>query len=190
MFRRRDVRILVDGKSVASLPFPKPASPYAELPFELDGNDLIGVSWLPTSSWAEGLPLRYDLISNGHSLCDGATIEDVRHGAPAPGAPYPRSFYYLDMTLQVAPAAASPGLILAIGRSVDRLGWLNALASAALLLASVWTASWLASRTWRRVRGEEAWTVRRRVALGWGTAIACYAFALAIVVVLLIGVNS
>jgi hypothetical protein len=33
VFRGRDVRILVDGKRVAELPFPKPASPYHEVAF-------------------------------------------------------------------------------------------------------------------------------------------------------------
>lgn len=190
VFRRRDVRILVDGKRVASLSFPKPASPYQEVAFELDGYDLIGVTWLPTESWPEGLPLRYDLIANGRSLSDGSSHDEVRQGAPAPGAPYPRSFYYLDITVRIAPAAALPGLAVGIGRSADQLGWQRAFGLVALILIGVALASQLGSRAWQRIRTDEARSVRSRVALGWAALGACYTVAVAVAIALLAAARS
>lgn len=46
VFRARDVRILVDGERVAEVPYPRPASPYHEVAFELAGHAMVGVAHL------------------------------------------------------------------------------------------------------------------------------------------------
>jgi hypothetical protein len=186
VFRRRDVRVLVDGKSVATLPFPTPASPYQEVPVQLDGHDLIAAAWLPTESWAEGMPLRYDVVANGRSLVDGATLEQVRRGAPEPGAPYPRSFYVLDATMRIAPAAAGPGLAIGVARSSEALGWAKMFGLLALLLVTFAAASWLGSQVWKRIKSEASRSARSRAIRGWLALGLCYGAALVGVAAILV----
>jgi hypothetical protein len=179
VFRRRNVRVLVDGNSVASLPFPKPAAPYQEVPVQLDGHDLIAVTWLPTESWVEGLPLRYDVVANGRSLVDGATLEQVRQSAPEPGPPYPRSFYLIDVALWTVLAVGGPGLVVGVARNTETLGWPQTFGVIALTFTTVAAASWLGSHVWKRIKSVTSMSVRSRAIRGWLAVGLCSFVALA-----------
>jgi len=184
VFRGRDVRILVDGARVADLPFPKPASPYQEISFELDDHKLVGATWLLAESSAAGVPLCYDLFADGRSLTDGSSLAEVRVGASTPRAPYPRSFHVLDMVLRIAPAAATPGLAVGVGRGAAELGWQRAILLLALMLVAVVMATALGSRGWQRIRAAERQSVRRRAALGWAAVLSSYAVAFVVMLAL------
>lgn len=185
VFRARDLRILVDGRRIAALPYPQPASPYHEVVFELDRHPLIGVTWLPAESWALGLPLRFDVFADGRSLTDGSSLADVRLGARAPGQPYPPSFYIFDWTLRIAPSAAGPGIAVGVARSADELGWQRTIILFAILLGAIGSGSGPGWRVWRHIRSDERQTVRHRAALGWAALLACYAVTTVLVIAII-----
>jgi hypothetical protein len=190
VFRHRDVRILVDGQPVATMGFPHPAEPYKELAFQLDGFDLIAAAWLPRGSWAEAGPLGYDIVFNGRSLVDGATLDEVRTVAPPPGDPYPQSFRFLEITLRIAPVAAGPALATGIGRNAEKLGWPTTIGLVLTLLFAIGAASQLGWMLWQRIRSDESRSVTRRAALGWATVGACYAVTVTLSVAVLVLARS
>ena len=181
--RSHDVRILVDGTRVAELPFPKPASPYHEVPFELDGHSLVGVTWLPRESWEMGSPLAYDVFADGRSLTDGTSLAETRQHAPSPGAAYPRSFYILDMVFRTAPAAATSGLIVGVARTSDELGLQRTIGLIGLIIVSLGLATAVGSRIWQRIRSADGHSVRHRSGLGWVTVLISYAVSVIAVLV-------
>ena len=182
VFSRRDVRILVDGESVGAMPYPTPVAPLQDHTFDLDGYELTAVSWLPASSWAEGMPLRYDLFQLGRSLIDGASLDAVRAAAPRPGTPYPAGFRVIDITLRVVPGASAAGLVVGLSRSLATLGWPETIALLALLFGAIWLSTGAATRIWGRIKAEEGQSARSRTLRGWLAVTGTYAATSVVVV--------
>ena len=181
-FRGREIRLVIDGRRRAVLPYPKPESPYHELDFELDGLQLVAVVWLPQVGRATGEPLGFDLLNADRSVVDGRSLEEVRQDAPRPSEPAPRSFQALDIVLRVAPASAIPGLTLGIVRGADAIGWSATIGLLALLTLAIALATQVGSRGWRRIRGRSQDSVRRRATLGSVFIIGTYTAMLVVVV--------
>ena len=180
VFWCRDVRILVDGERAALLPYPKPATPYHEVSFELGGQVLVGIAQLSTAPEpVEPGGLRCDLFAGGRSLTDGSSLAEARERAPAPGEAYPGAFRVIDMTLRIVPAASAPGIAIALTRRGSELGWSTVLGLLATIVGAVALATVLATRVWARVRGVETRSVSARAALGWAVVIGCYLVAAA-----------
>lgn len=178
-FRSRDVRVLVDGKSVAAMPYPKAQTPYQEVTFDLDGFSLVGVSWLSPQGFKLGLP-SYDLYSEGRSLTDGSTLEERRRSVPRPRPPYPLRFQFIDAALRVGPAAAGVGIAGAIGRDVDTLGWLRAAELFVAFILALVLAARVGGRAWQLIGSDESRSVGGRAALGCLAVSASYGLALLI----------
>lgn len=181
----RDVRILVDGASVAAAPYPKPASPFHEVPFEIDGHPLVAATWLPPESHSQGLPLGYDMFADGHSLSGRQGLADARLALSTPRQRYPTSFSILDGVVRVAPAAATPGIFLGLGRGGE-LGWPRTIAVIALAIGALAAASAAGSRAWQLIRAREDLSVPRRATLGWVAVLGTYAVAVLAVVALVV----
>jgi len=175
-FLQRDVRILVDGRRVAEMPWPQDATPHQEVAFSVDERPLVGVSQLGREPGpVDGFGIRFDLFWNGVSLVDGGTLEAARLRALTAG--YPRVFRFIDMVLRIAPAAAVPGLFIGITRRAADLGQdttttivLLAILSGATLVGTI-VAGW----AWARIRARAKLTARRRAALGGAAILASYA---------------
>jgi len=190
VLRRRDVRILVDGNTVAEMPYPTSATPLQLCVFQLDGYELTAISWLPTSASANGAPLRHDLIRMGQSLIDGVSIDVVRSMAPAPGKAYPQSFHTIDVALRVVPGASGTGLFLGVSRNVETLGWPATIALLALLFGAIWVSTWAALRIWERIKSDDTRSTRSRATRGCLAASATYAVGLLLVLVIAVALAT
>lgn len=192
VFRSRDVRILVDGKRTAEIPYPKAGAPYQEVIFQLGDHSLVAVAELSSEPGPAGaLGLSYDLFVDRRSLSGGPSLELTRAQAPAPGTAYPTSFQVVDAIYLVTPAAAASGLSVGVARSADELGWQTMLVLLAGMLAALVAARAIGIRTWSRVRVDASRSVNRRAALGAIIAVACFSAAFAgwLVIALLIGLG-
>jgi hypothetical protein len=192
VFRSREVRILVDGKRTAEMPYPTAAAPYQEVTFQLGDHALVAIAELSVEAGpAEGFGLIYDLFADGRSLSGGASLEMTRSRAPAPGTSYPSSFRVIDVIYVIAPAAAASSASITIARSADKLGWQTTITLIAGLLAALIAAGAIGVRIWSRVRADTSRSVTRRATLGAIVALACYgaAFAGWLVVALLMGLG-
>lgn len=192
-FMRRDVRILVDGNSVASMPFPTDSAPHQEVALEVDGRGLVGVAQLAGEAGpADSLGLRFDLFASGFSLIDGSTLEAARLRALNPVGRYPGVFRFIDVVLQIAPAAAIPGIVIGINR---RSGDVTnepetTYALLAALIGAMIVGTLIASRVWGWIRGRVHMTVSRRAALGAVGVLASYGAAWTAAIAILVGLTN
>jgi len=178
-FRFRDVRILVDGDRVATLPYPKPPTPYHEVAFNVGDHRLVGVVHLSAGPDGTDLTgLRYDLFADGRSLTDGSPLAEARTAAPAPGEAYPRAFAIVDMVLRIAPAASAPGIVIGVARPGSGLGVPAVIGLVVLMLTAMGLATMIASRAWTHIRVNPARSVEGRTAIGCAAVLACYAVVL------------
>jgi hypothetical protein len=181
----RDVRVLVDRARVAAVPLPKPAAPFHEVAFELDGHPLVGVAWLPPESDAQGFPLGYDVFADGQSLSGRQPLAEVRVARSTPRKRYPTSFSVLDNVVRIAPAASAPGLVGGLGRSGE-LGWPRTIVLLTTFIGAILVASAAASGAWHLIRAREDLSEGRRAALGWIVVLSTYAVAVLAVIALIV----
>jgi hypothetical protein len=192
-FMRRDVRVLVDGNAVASMPFPTDPAPHQEVAFAVDGRGLVGVAQLAGEAGpVDSLGLRFDLFSNGFSLIDGSTLESARLRALNPVGRYPNVFRIIDAVLRIAPAVAIPGILIGINR---RTGDVTnepetTYALLAALIGAMIVGTLIASRVWEWIRGRVRMIVSRRAALGAGGVFASYGATWAVAIAILIGLTN
>ncbi len=190
VFRFKDVRILVDGKSVAEMPFPKSASPYQRASFDMDGFAMVGIAYLSTGPLpAEAGGVQYDLFANGRSLSDGSSLVDAVDRAAAPGNAYPGAFRVIDAILQITPASAARGLGIGLGRGAGDMGWAPTLLLIATTLGALGVATAVAAQVWTRIRAEESWSVRRRAMAGGAAVIAVYLAVFGCILLLILAVR-
>jgi hypothetical protein len=176
VIRWRDVLMLVDGKRVAGMPYPKPSAPYGEAAFEVEGYRVVAAAFLsaePTAAFG----LVCDLFVDGRSLTDGSSLVDFRKRVPAPGESYPNRFRVIDMTLQIAPAASAPGLGMAIVRRAGELGWPLTLGMVALMVGGVGFSTVVATRAWERIRLDKSRSVSSRTLRGGAAVFGSYLVA-------------
>lgn len=190
MFRQRDVRVLVDNKRVASIPFPNDGSPHEEVPFAVDDQWFVGVAQLASVSGPmDSAGLRYDLFSNGLSLSDGSKLSSARFRAPALGDRYPATFRFIDGILRIAPVAALPGIVIGVTRGAGDLSSAARIALIALLVGAVLFGTRLARQMWQRIRTRDNLRLPSRAILGFTAVLGSYAVtfvaAIAIVVTML-----
>jgi len=192
-FMERDVRILVEGDSVASMPFPTDSVPHQEVAFDVDVRSLVGVAQLAGEAGpVDSLGLRFDLFSSGFSLIDGSTLERARLRALNPVGRYPGVFRVIDAVLRIAPAAAIPGILIGINR---RTGDVTnepetTYALLAALIGAMIVGTAIASRAWGWIRGRVHMTVSRRAALGAVGVLASYGLAWTAAAAILVGLAN
>ena len=188
VYRFKDVRILVDGKRAAGMPYPKPNTPIQEVAFDLDGHTLIAMAYLITGVPLDPFGVAYELFAKGRSLRDGTPIEEVRGRAAKPGKAYPQVFKVIDTTLAITPTAGAPGLVLGLTRNADEMGLPMTVAVVAFSLLALGAATAIARSLWLRIRERDGESVRRRAAIGCGAMLATYAtvFVVTIGLILLV----
>lgn len=190
-FLQRDVRILVDRRKVAEMPWPKEATPHQEVAFSVDERPLVGISQLVSEPGpGDGWGLRFDLFSNGVSLTDGTTLEAARLRALTPA--YPGVFRVIDMVLRIVPAAAAPGLIIGITRRGDDIGQ-DATTTVVLLIAlfgAVLGGTIVAGWAWAKIRKNAKLSVRRRAATGGAAILGSYAAAFVVAIGSVVGLTN
>lgn len=188
---QRDVRILVDGGPVATMPWPNDASPHQEIAVSVDERALVGMAQLaneggPVDSWG----LRFDLFSNGLSLSDGSTLETARLGVLTPR--YPGVFRFIDGVLRIAPAAAIPGILIGVNRRADDPGQGTAttIVLLAALIGAMLVGTALGSWVWGRIRARTELGVPIRAALGGAAILASYAVAWGAAIAVIVGLMN
>ena len=184
--QRLDVRILVDGRRVAEMPYPKAETPFHELAFEIDGNALVAATWRPAVLEANGAPARSDLFFNGKSLTDGTDLAVIRARESVARRAYPQSFLVLNMAIRVIPGAATPGLFLGASHSATEAGWPKTIVILGVMLAALLAGTAAANAAWRHIRDDERWSVRRRVAYGWLAVLGSFIIPMVVFVALIV----
>lgn len=191
VFLQRNVRILVDGKRVGQMPYPKGRSPFHETALELGGHELIAVAYVSGKPWpAEGWGLEYDLFRDGLSLTDGSTLDAIRRHGTTAGRAYPGFFKFLDALLQIAPGAAAAGMGVALVRRAADVGPLTTIVLGAFMFGGLLLAVVIAGRAWQLIRSRTELSVVRRSIIGaiavtaalvgvWGAAVAAAALIIA-----------
>jgi hypothetical protein len=179
IIRWRDVRILVDGHPAAVMPYPKPASPWQEVGFQLGSHELVAVAQLlrqPTRD--EPLGVHYDLFANGRSLSGGPSLAQTRAATPAPGEIYPPAFQNVDAALRIIPAAGAPAMVAGLAGGTHT-NWLVAGELLVVYLMSTALAMTFAARAWGRIKADGSRSVRARILLGSSAIAGIFVLALA-----------
>ncbi len=192
-FQQKDVRVLVDGKAAATMPFPNELAPHQEAAFEADGRPFVGVAQLAAESGpVDALGLRFDLFANGFSLSDGTTLESARLRALNPVGRYPGVFRFIDAVLRVAPAAAIPGILIGVNRRTTDVTNEpeTTLALLAALIGAMLVGTLIAARVWSWIRGRANLSVARRAALGAAGVLASYGVTWAVAIAILVGLTN
>jgi hypothetical protein len=171
--RRRDVRLLQDGRLIGSMLHPTAEAPHKELEFALGEHRLTAVA----ETRDRGLSLTFDLFADGRSLSGGPPLEAARQAAPTQSRPYPTSFQIIDRTLLIAPAAAAPGFSVGAMGGADRLGIPAVIAIIVLGLIAIGIATGIARVVWKRIVAKEHLTVRMRTLYGGLALAGTYAVA-------------
>jgi hypothetical protein len=187
MFGQRGVRVLVDDKRVASIPFPHDGSPHEEVPFPVDDQWFVAVAQLASASGPmDSSGLRYDIFSNGLSLIDGSKLSSARFRAPALGDRYPGVFRFIDGILRIAPVAALPGIVIGVTRAAGDLSSAARIALIALLVGAVLFGTRLASQMWQRIRTRDELRVPSRAVLGFMAVLGSYAVTFVTVIAIVV----
>ena len=190
-FWQRDVRILVDGRKVAEMPWPKEATPHQEVAFSVDERPLVGISQLDSEPGpGDGWGLRFDLFWNGVSLTDGTTLEAARLRALTPA--YPAAFRVIDMVLRIVPAVAAPGLLIGLTRRGQDLGQ-GATTTFVLLVAlfgGLLGGTMVAGWAWAKIRKNAKLSVRRRAASGVAAILGSYAMVFVVAIGTVVGLTN
>jgi hypothetical protein len=192
-FQQADVRVLVDGQTVATMPFPNELGPHQEAALEVDGRSFTAVAQLAAESGpVDAMGLRFDLFAGGFSLVDGSTLETARLRALNPVGRYPGIFRFIDAVLRIAPAAAIPGILLGInGRETDVSNEPETtIALLAALIGAMLVGTLIASRVWTWIRGRTNLSVLRRAALGAAGVLGSYAATWTVAIALLAGLTN
>jgi hypothetical protein len=192
-FRQTDVRVLVDGQTVATMPFPNELAPHQEAALEVDGRSFTAVAQVANEAGpVDALGLRFDLFARGFSLVDGSTLEAARLRALNPVGRYPGIFRFIDAVLGIVPAAAIPGILIGInGRETDVTNEPETtIALLAGLVGAVLVGTLIASRVWGWIRGRTNLSVPRRAAIGAGGVLGSYALSWALALALLAGLTN
>jgi hypothetical protein len=80
----------------------------------------------------------------------------------------------IETVLRVAPAAAAPGLALAMTRRAESWGWPATIGIIAVMILAVALATQLGGWAWRRIRARGDWSVARRALTGSGAIAASF----------------
>jgi hypothetical protein len=191
VFRFRNVRILVDGKAVAEMPFPKNDAPFRQAHFELDGHRRVGISYLPKHpDPADGGFAGHDLYADGRSLSDGTPLSHASDRAVDPGRAYPNAFRVIDMIFYVGAVAGLQGFGIGIGRSIGEIGLDGLLIAVAAILVAFGVLVSLASKVWHRIKLDERSSVRKRTMMGAAVVTGAYALSFAVGLIALLAVGG
>jgi hypothetical protein len=187
---RREVQVLVDDAPATAMPFPTDSAPHHEVAFTVADRSLVGVAQLANGTDAiEDLGLRFDVFANGFSLVDGGTLEAARLRALKAVGRYPGVFRAIDVLLRVIPAAAIPGIVIAItrrsGDNVNEPATTLALLAVCSGVVVVGTAA--AAWAWRWIRARSQLTVPRRAILGSLGILGSYVGSSAVAILVLAG---
>jgi hypothetical protein len=187
---RREVQVLVNDAFATAMPFPTDSAPHQEVSFTVADRSLVGVAQLASGTDAvHDLGLRFDVFANGFSLMDGGTLEAARLRALKAVGRYPGSFRGIDVLLRVIPAAAIPGIVIAVTRR--DAGNVNepatTLALLAVLSGAVMVGTAVAAWVWRWIRARSTITVLRRAILGGLGIVGSYVGTGAVAILVLIG---
>jgi hypothetical protein len=178
VFLRRDVRIIVDGKRAATMPYPKGSSPYQETTVTIGDHTLVAVSYVSGNPWpGDSWGLEYDLFKGDRSLTDQSPLTEVRERGRTAGKSYPGSFRFIDALLQIAPGAAGAGIGVAFVRRAADLGWPTAILVFVLLLGALGVGTVVAGRVWQRVRAWHQRSAVERAGLGCAAILICFALS-------------
>ena len=162
LLRSRDVRVLLDGKTVATMPFPTVEAPRHEVPLHVGEHELLAV----TEARKGGALTIYDVFFNDRSLKNGSPLAASRAAAPTPSRLRPLGHRINEWILQVAPAIAGSSMGVAVGRNAAELGLEASILLIAAGIAAVALGIFLARRAWRAVLAREVWTTTIQAIVG------------------------
>ena len=176
LLRSRDVRVLLDGETVATMPFPTVEAPRHEAALRVGKHELLAV----TEARNGGALTIYDVFFKDRSLKNGSSLAESRAAAPLPSRRRPLGHRINESIIQVAPAVAGTSIGVAVGRIAAELG----LEASALLIAAgiaaIALGNFLARRAWRAVLAREDWSTTIQATAGVVAVVGTYASTLVV----------
>jgi hypothetical protein len=176
LLRSRDVRVLLDGETVATMPFPTIEAPRHEVVVRVGKHELLAVS----EARNEGALMIHDVFFEGRSLKNGSPLAASRAAAPLPSRRRPLGHRINEWIIQVAPAIAGSSMGVAVGRNAPELGLEASIFLVAAGIAAIALANFVARRAWRAVLARGDWTTTVQATTGAAAVIGVFVAATAV----------
>ena len=162
LLRSRNVRVLLDGKTVATMPFPTAEFPRHEVALRVGTHELLAV----TEARNGGAQVVYDVFFEDRSLKNGSPLTASRATAPLPSRRKPLGHRITESIIQIAPAIAGTSMGVAVGRNAADLGLETSILLVATGFAAMLLGTVLAGRAWRVVLAREDWPTGIQATVG------------------------
>jgi hypothetical protein len=176
LLRSRDVRVLLDGETVATMPFPTTEAPRHEVSLRVGKHELLAI----TEARNGGALTIYDVFFEDRSLKNGSSLAASRAAAPVPSRRRPLGHRINESIIQIAPAVAGPSMGVAVGRTAAELGLETSVLLIAAGIAAIALGSFLARRVWSGVLAREDWSTTIQASVGALAVVGTYVATLAV----------